>query len=136
MKNIFLNKKVTLSSTLLALIIAIGTFVIFTTHCFGAGCDTNTIRGFIKPVLWFGIPASVISIFFLFFPQALFMTWLKKIASWYLPILFILTVTTPVNSGHVMSVDRSQVVFAGMIILALITLVFVGFKFYREPSDR
>lgn len=124
-------KKSVLLSLALSILILLSSYLIFS-----AGCNTGNCiyvrEGFVVPAFWFGLSASIISIFFLFFPQALFMTWLKKIASWYLPALFILTVTTPVNSGHIMSVDRSQVVFAGMIILALITLVFVGLDFYRK----
>lgn len=126
-------KKSVLSALVFSTLVSLSSYLIFS-----AGCDTNNCiyvrEGFVVPAFWFGISASVISIFFLFFPAALFMSWLKRIASWYLPILFIITVTTPVNSGHIMSVDRSQVVFAGMVILGLITLVFVGFDFYRKRN--
>ncbi len=98
----------------------------------GKGLSLEFIIGFLKPGIVFALAAFLFAAFFLFFPATLFMSWLKKIASWYLPVLFIVTVTTPVNSGHIMSVDRSQVVFAGMIILGIITLVYVGLDFYRK----
>jgi hypothetical protein len=38
--------------------------------------------------------------------------------------LFFLTVTTPVYSGHIMSVDRSTVVFFGMAVLGFVAVVY------------
>lgn len=125
MKNILLSKKMTSLTTLFMTFVTAGIFIVFETKCFGNSCGSEAIRGFIKPLIWFGITASILSSVFLFFPEAVFKSWLKKIASWYLAVLFIITATTPVYSSNILSVDRSQVVFIGMILLGLITLVYI-----------
>lgn len=99
-------------------------YVTFKTKCFGGGCNQEIREGFIVPFFWFGILASAMSSFFLLFPETVFKSWLKKIASWYVPGLLVITATTPVFSSHIMSVDRSQVVFIGMVLLAIITVPF------------
>ena len=124
MKEYLRSKKITTSTFLFLVFLTIGFFLVFESKCFGSGCNPDIREGFIVPFFWFGLPASVISAFFLFFPQAIFIGWLKRVASWYLPVLFFLAVTTPLHSGHVMSVDRSAVVFVGMVVLGLISVVY------------
>lgn len=127
----FLKEKIIHIITLFTSLVFVALYFLIMLNS-GKGLSLELIIGFLKPGIVFALAAFLFAVFFLFFPTALFMNWLRKVTSWFLPILFILTVTTPVNSGHIMSVDRSQVVFAGMVILGLITLVFVGFDFYRK----
>ncbi len=124
MKNIILSRKFSFLTTILLILLTLVMYVTFETKCFGSSCNPDFREGFIVPVFWFGLVASAISAFFLFFSQVVFVGWLKRIASWYLPFLFFLTITTPLHSSHVMSVDRSQVVFAGMVVLALISVAY------------
>lgn len=124
MKNIVSSKKITTLVTALLVSVTMVVYVVFETKCFGDSCGSETIRGLIKPFIWFGITASFISAFFLFFSQALFLNWLKRIASWYLPVLLILAATTPVFSSNVLSVSRSQLVFTGMVLLGITAIVY------------
>lgn len=124
MKNIISNKKITVLVTIFLLIITISVYVLFLTKCFGNSCGSDNIRGFIKPTFWFAVLASVISLFFLFFPQVIFTSFLKHVASWYLPILLLLTANTSIYSSHIMSVDRSVVVLYGMVLLGLIAVAY------------
>lgn len=124
MQNIILNKKFTFLTSVFLILLTLTTYVTFETKCFGNGCSAYGREVFIIPLFWFGLPASIISTFFLFFNQAVFVSFLKRVASWYLPVLFFLTITTPVSSGHIMSVDRSQVIFAGMVVLGVISVVY------------
>lgn len=83
------------------------------------------VIGVLKPVAVFAIGGIVISSFFLFFPQRIFTAWLKRIAWWYVLVLFLVTITTPVFSSNILSLDRGQIVFGGMIGLLSITVPYV-----------
>lgn len=124
MKNILLRKKASIIITIFLVTLTVVVYVVFKTKCFGSGCDPDMREGLIVPFFWFGLPASIISAFFLFFSQAMFVSWLKRVASWYLPVLLLLAAATPLHSGHIMSVDRSAVVFVGMVVLGLISVVY------------
>lgn len=113
----------TLGALLISLAITFGYFV--TMMEFSDVFSLKTILGTLKPLGAFGMLAAVISSSFLFFSDAVFKSWLKRIASWYVPGLLVITAATPVFSSHIMSVDRSQVVFMGMLLLILITVPFV-----------
>ena len=118
------SKKLSIIITTLLTLLPLVLYIIFKTKCFGVGCNPEVRDGLIVPLFWFGVPASVISAFFLFFPQVIFTSFLKRVVSWYLPILYFLTATTPLYSSHIMSGDRSVVVLYGMVLLGLIAVVY------------
>ena len=122
MKEYLRSKKITFLAFIISIVITAGYFI--TMIKFTDNLSYEVIVGTLKPVGAFGICAIVLSAFFLFFPPAIFSSFLKRVASWYLPILFLLTANISIYSSHVMSVDRSQVVFAGMVILGLISVVY------------
>ncbi|MEZ4195043.1 MAG: hypothetical protein R3B53_01430 [Candidatus Paceibacterota bacterium] len=83
------------------------------------------IIGFLKPLVAVIFCLLFVFVFFLFFPEAIFKMWFKRIAWWYFSILFILTISTPIYSSNILALGRSQLVLGGMILLALITIPFV-----------
>ncbi len=136
MKNCLLSKKTTIISTFISLVLTLGYFFIMSTY--NDSLSVEMIIGLVKPVAIASMMMVLVSSFFLFFPEALFKAWLKRIAWWYGLGLFILTASTPVSSSHVLSVDRSQIVFGGMVLLAVVTVFFVIVarrRFCAESSD-
>lgn len=99
-------------------------YTLFSTQCFSQ-CTLNTREGLIVPAFWLSLMSLPISFFFLFFPQRIFTAWLKRIAWWYVLVLFLVTITTPVFSSNILSLDRGQIVFGGMIGLLSITVPYV-----------
>jgi len=107
------------------LLILIVPYILFKFKCFSQSCGTEFLDGLIVPILWLGLISTPVMGLFLFFPEAIFKSWLKRIAWWYSLGLFLVTASTPVLSSNVLSLDRSQIVFGGMILLVIITVPFI-----------
>src|SRR3989338_984759 len=122
MKNYLNSRKITITALLISVVITIGYFV--TMIKFADILSYGMVVGILKPLGALGMCATVLVAFFLFFPQVIFTSFLKRVVSWYLPILFYLTATTSIYSSHIMSVDRSVVVLYGMVLLGLIAVVY------------
>lgn len=88
----------------------------------------ESITGFIKPLGIASLGGIFFSLLFLFFPESIFKSWFRHIAWWYGLGLFFVTITTPVYSSSILALDRSQVVFGGVILLVLITVPYIVFK--------
>lgn len=125
MKNFLSKRFKTLIFIGISALTLICSYLLFKTKCFGSSCDSELLRGSIFPLFWLGVISVPISLFFLFFQEAIFKLWFKRIAWWYFLILFILTASTPIYSSNILAIGRSQLVLGGMIILALITIPFV-----------
>ena len=123
MKNFYLTKKTSIITFIISLAISLGYFFIMLTN--NQSFSIEIIIGVIKPVAVAGIAMTIIAFFFLFFPESIFKSWLKKIAWWYGLGLFLITANTSIYSSNILSLDRSQIVFGGMILLAIITVPFV-----------
>jgi len=115
-----------------SLLIWIASYLLFYTKCLGVTCGSDLLRGIIFPVFWLAGPMSGIVLLFLFIPSAIFHTWLRHIAWWYLPLLFFAILSTPIYSGNVLSFDRSQIAFGGVVLLAVITLPYLGWRMWRR----
>ncbi|MBY0309634.1 hypothetical protein K2Q16_00585 [Patescibacteria group bacterium] len=83
------------------------------------------IIGVVKPLGVASVGGIVFALLFLFFHESIFKSWLKHVAWWYGLGLFFVTITTPVYSSNILSLDRSQVVFGGVVLLALITVPYI-----------
>jgi hypothetical protein len=95
---------------------------------FNNSLSLEIIIGYLKPIAVFGFAGLFFSIIFFFFPEAIFKSWVRQVAWWYLLILLLITLNTPVYSSNIMSVDRSQVVFGGVLLLAIITIPYILVK--------
>ncbi|OGG65423.1 hypothetical protein A3I99_01580 [Candidatus Kaiserbacteria bacterium RIFCSPLOWO2_02_FULL_45_11b] len=122
MKNYLNSKKIIITTILFSALIAICYLVIMmqSSRMF----SLEVMVGIIKPMVVFAVSVFVISSFFIFFSQIIFISFLKRVVSWYLPILFYLTATTPIFSSHIMSVGRSVVVLYGMVLLGIIAVAY------------
>lgn len=89
------------------------------------------IVGILKPLAVFSIGTFLLSAFFLFFSEQIFISWLKRIFWWYTLIIILLTANTPIFSSHILSFDRSYVVFLCMIPLAVATIVYALYTHIR-----
>ncbi|MCA9358872.1 hypothetical protein KC926_01550 [Candidatus Kaiserbacteria bacterium] len=125
MKNYLAEKKYAFTSLFISALVLAISYTFFKTKCFSSSCGTELLDGWVVPSFWLGLLLVFITSFFLFFPERIFKKWLKKIAWWYAIVLFLLVATTPVHSSNILSLDRSQVVLWGMVILAIITVPFV-----------
>jgi|SRR6056297_1115199 len=123
MKN-FLKDRLRVANTLgLCLLILVAYYYVMTTETFEFPLEI--IVGLFKPMAALTISAIPILIIFLFFKDKLFTQWLKRIASWYLPILLVLAFSSPALSGNIMAIERNVVILYGMVLLFLLTLVFI-----------
>jgi hypothetical protein len=123
MKNyLILRKKIT-ATLIFSLVIVLVYFLLMLVD--NQIFSVEVIIGVIKPIAVLGTMMILISFVFLFFPEAIFKSWLKRIAWWYSLGLFLVTASTPVLSSNVLSLDRSQIVFGGMILLVIITVPFI-----------
>ena len=91
----------------------------------------DLITGFLAPLAVFSIGTFLLSAFFLFFSEQIFISWLKRIFWWYTLIIILLTANTPIFSSHILSFDRSYVVFLCMIPLAVATIVYALYTHIR-----
>ncbi|MCA9357561.1 hypothetical protein H6784_02560 [Candidatus Nomurabacteria bacterium] len=123
MKNHLSFKRLPFITLILSLLTLAG--YLFLMLCVDHGFGVETIVGVVKPIGAFALVMVLFSFIFLFFPEVIFKLWLKRIAWWYGLGLLIITANTPVLSSNVLAVDRSQIVFGGMVILAVITLPFI-----------
>lgn len=121
----YLRKKYLITSLLVSLVSLIGVYIILETRCFGNSCSSDLIRSTLRPLFWFFAPFTVLLILFFFFSDIVYRNWLKFIASWYLPLLFVVTISNPVYSSNIFSYDRSQIVLFGVVLLGIITVPYV-----------
>jgi len=126
------EKKINVAAIAICAISALFLLLSFETKCFGIGCDPVLRDGLIVPFFWLLSFLAVFLAFFLFFMANIFHTWLRHIAWWYLPLLLFAILGTPIYSGNVLSFDRSQIAFGGVVLLALITLPYVGWRMWRR----
>ena len=114
------------SSSIWLLISAVTVLGYFYTMIYlGSKLSLDVILGIVKPLGVFAFSGVIFSGFFLFFSEALFRSWLKHIAWWYILGLVITILNTPVYSSNVLSVDRAQVAFSGVVFLAIITIPYI-----------
>lgn len=100
-------------------------YILFETKCFSQSCGELLREGLIIPLFWMNLSLIPVISFFLFFPEAIFKSWLKKIAWWYGLGLFFVVISTPIYSSNILHIGRSEIIINGMILLAVITVVFV-----------
>ncbi len=98
------------------------TYALFETKCFSTTCSAVFRDGFLVPFFWLFLMSVPLVGLFLFFPEQIFRSWLRKIAWWYMIGLTVIVAMTPVFSSNILSLDRSQVVFGGMALLLCITI--------------
>lgn len=120
-----LKKKYLGISFFCCLLLGIISYVYFINRCFGETCGSDLIRGTLMPVFWLSTALTPLIFIFFFFHESIFKSWLKHVAWWYGLGLFFVTITTPVYSSNILSLDRSQVVFGGVVLLALITVPYI-----------
>lgn len=119
------NKKSTLICFGASFAVLSLSYISFINRCFSTSCEPEFRDGLLKPIFWLTLPLTILLFFFLFFPEAVFRSWFKRIAWWYLLGLIIITLSTPVYSSHILSVDRTAIVFSGVVLLAIITIPYI-----------
>src|SRR6056297_1103775 len=87
--------------------------------------NLELIIGFINPIALICLSLFFIVMPFFLVSEKIFVYWLKRIASWYLPILLVLAFSSPALSGNIMAIERNVVILYGMVLLFLLTLVFI-----------
>jgi hypothetical protein len=127
----FLRNKLLITSLLMSLVSLIGAYIILETRCFRNSCSSDLLRSILRPLFWFFAPFTILLIPFFFFSTAIYSAWLKYVALWYLPVLLLVTLSTPVYSSNIFAYDRSQVALFGVILLGIITIPFVWWEYKR-----
>jgi hypothetical protein len=51
-------------------------------------------------------------------------------------LLLVVILSTPVYSGNILALDRAQIAFGGVVVLALITIPYVGWHLWRRNHTR
>ncbi len=97
-------------------------YALFETKCFSTTCNSDFRDGFLVPSFWLFLMSVPLVSFFLFFPEQIFRSWLRKIAWWYITGLVVIVAMTPVLSSNILSLDRSQIIFGGMALLLCVTI--------------
>jgi len=130
MSSIFRDKAFNFYSLIIFIISTFSYFI--SMSFFNSVLDVDFVVGYMKPFAVLSIGGVIFCITFLFIPPTIFHTWLRHIAWWYLPLLLFAILSTPIYSGNVLSFDRSQIAFGGVVLLALITLPYVGWRVWRR----
>lgn len=110
-------------------------YILFKFRCFAGSCGLNLLEGVIVPSFWGTLVLSLLLAFFFFFPEAVFKSWLKRIAWWYAIIILFATLSISPHASSILSAERSQVVLFLMIILAVITIPF-AFIMRKRVGDQ
>lgn len=123
--SIFIRKK--LQSTFLLVVVL---FVVIVYVLFNAGVFTfltpEQVTDVLKPT-FFGLFGLIpVALYLMFFSEQVFRTWLKKVASWFLPLTFIAVASVEEGQGlfPMTSDGRSDTAILMMAILFVITLVY------------
>lgn len=135
-RKFILNKKINIAASAIFAISALFLWFSFETKCFGVECDPVLRDGLIVPFFWLLSFLAIFFALFIFFTANIFHTWLRHIAWWYLPLLLFAILSTPIYSGNVLSFDRSQIAFGGVVLLAFITLPYVVWRLWRQQTQR
>jgi len=89
----------------------------------------------LAPYYTFSLYGSLILLPFLFLPVRYFKTWLLKIASWFMPLAYVLVVSESPHDGGVLAIGREGVVVLAALVLANLTVVFLIYT-YAQTHDR
>lgn len=123
--SIFSGKKLQTSLLLADVLLVVIVYVLFDAGVF-TFLTPEQVTEVLKPV-FFGLIALVpVTLYLMFFSEQVFRAWLKKVASWFLPLTFIAVASVDEGQGlfPMTSDGRSDTAILMMVILFAITLVY------------
>lgn len=110
-------------------------YIYWEMYCKAGSCDYNMRNEFLRPISIGSIYLALIAIPFLFLKADYFKKWLKYIFSWGFPLTVYLTYITT-GSSSIPAYGKVDVVKFWGIVFAVITIVFVAFKYYRSRNKK
>lgn len=114
------------------ILLAIAIKYYWSSVCLSGGCSYDLMDKILDPVYYGAISLSIFFTFFLFLPARYLTSWLKYVFSWLFPVGVLVVVSNLSSGGGVFPIFARETIIMYSIFAAVVTLVFVGFKFYRE----
>lgn len=130
--NYLKKKKLVLIILLILSVIFLFAYYSFESKCFGYGCSSNLREALIVPMFWFSLSFGGVMSIFLLVSETILLSWLKKIAWWYLLITLVILMSTPLYSSNVLMLGHSEIIVNAMALLGFITVLFVGVHLYLD----
>ena len=132
MTNFLKEKAGILLTILLGVFVLLGVSHWYRTVCKVDGCSVYFLEAVLEPVQVFSYLMIVIPTIFLALPIIYWKRWLKYIASWYLPIGFVIVAGIDPLSSNLLNPTRAQMVeILGYGLMAL-TVLSVGHSYLKS----
>lgn len=130
-QNMKKTKIYNLSFTLSFFVLFIG-MGIWWDQCIQTGdCAYDIVRVWLRPIYYSSLSLSLFFAFFLFLPAHYFTAWLKWIFSFAFPISALIVMSNISQGGGLFPIFAREVIILLSIFWGVVTLLFVGFRYFK-----